>query len=179
VDSKVQRINSLIEGIAGGNKNALDALFFEFGGLLLAMAKKYVVDKSKAEDILSEVLLRLVKSAKGFKKEFNGLNWLFKSIKNEALNQNKKDRLRQTDNIDKHYNLKDVIDFTQRYADSIAINDALKKLSDLENKALYLKFWHGLTVREIASELKMAKSSCHDLIARALKKLGSFLEDKW
>jgi len=175
VDEKVLQVNSLIFAIADGSKEALDTLFLEFGGLLLNMAKKYVADKSKAEDIVSEVFLRLVKSAKSFKKDFNGLNWLFKTIKNEALNQNKKDGIRLTSNIDDFLNLKDCFDLENNSVQNIAVASALEKLTPLEQKALYLKFWQGLTIREIAKELKLAKSSCQDIVAAALNKLGVYL----
>jgi len=176
LDEKVLKVNSLILAIASGDKSALDTLFLEFGGLLLAMAKKYVVDNAKAEDVVSEVLLRLVKNAKSFKKDFNGLNWLFKSIKHEALNQNKKDNRRDSINIDDCFDLKDVLDLEKQSIEKITLAIALDKLGVVEKKALYYKFWEGLTVREIAKKLKIAKSSCQDIITAALNKLEIYLK---
>lgn len=176
MDDKVLKVNSLILRIAKGGKDALDVLFAEFGGLLLAMAKKYVWDKAKAEDVVSEVLLRLVRSAKNFKDKHNGLNWLFKSIKNEAINVNKRDGRQAADNIDDHLDIRGVLDISVQITDRLALAQALEHLNPLERRALYLKFWEGLTVREIAKVMKLARSTTQDIIGGALKKLENDLK---
>ena len=161
--------------IAKGEKQALDTLYKQFGRLLFAMAKKYLFDKSKAEDIISEVLLRLVKSAKTFKRGHNGLNWLFKSIRNEATDTNKKDNRNSTENIDDCTDIRHIIDFDEKTLSDIVFKQALDSLSDLEHKALYYKFWEGLTVRETGKELGVSRMKAQRVICEALKKLEIFL----
>lgn len=95
----IKKVNALIARIQAGDKKAPDLLFAEIGGLLLNVAKKYLYDKSLAEDLLSDVFLELYSSgAKTFDSSFNGLNWLFTIVKNKAYHYNLKEG--KTVNID-------------------------------------------------------------------------------
>jgi RNA polymerase sigma-70 factor (ECF subfamily) len=156
--------------------DTLDRLFEEVGGLLLSMAKKYLVDKSLAEDLTSEILARLSKRAGRFDVKKNGLNWLYKSVRNEAINRNKKTGKIRCDNIDDHRDLADVITPLDNSIDSIMLRDALKKLPTAESQVLYYKFWEGLTVRDIAAILKKPRSTVQNLIDKALKNVGGLLD---
>ena len=92
MDKLVEKINKLIVRIAKGDTYALDELFVITGRMLLFMARKYLYNKSYAEDLVSETYLKVVKSADSFDKKQNGLNWLYKIVKNGALNHNLKER---------------------------------------------------------------------------------------
>ncbi len=176
MNERAERVNDLIIRIANGDKEALGELYDEFSGLLFAMAKKYLFDKSKAEDVVGEVLLRLVKSSKNFRRGGNGLNWLFKSIHNEAVNVNKKDGRNSFENIDYYPDIIHVINPEEKLVNDITLKEALKCLSDIERKALYYKLWEGLTVREIGKVLGVPRSSAQDIISGAFIKLETFFE---
>lgn len=61
--------------------------------------------------------------------------------------------------------------------ENVDLRAALDTLSTEENRMLYLKFWEGLTVREIAKAVGLPKSTVHGLIKGALKKVGKFLDE--
>ena len=86
MDKLVTRINKLIVRISKGDIRALDELYDLTSRMLLVMAKKYLYDKSYAEDLVSETYYKLVKNAEKFDATQNGLNWLYKIIHNEAIN---------------------------------------------------------------------------------------------
>lgn len=65
-DQRVKQFNGLIVRLARGDISALDALYEGYGGLLNAMAKKYLSDKALSDDVLSEVFCKFVKGAKSF-----------------------------------------------------------------------------------------------------------------
>jgi len=176
MNHKADIVNSLILRIASGEVSALDALFTECGGLLFCMAKKYLQDKSRAEDMVSEVFLRVVKSAYTFKRGHNGLNWLFKIVRNLCLDENKRDKFsKKTDTLEEWHELADCIDVASEVADGVTLAQALAQLAPQERQLLYYKFWEGLTVREIAQKDKIPKSSVQIYISRALSKLGELL----
>ena len=62
----------------------------------MSWQKKYLCDANYAEDLLSDVYLKVVRKADSFKKGYNGLNWLIKIVKNEAINYNIKYGRRKT-----------------------------------------------------------------------------------
>lgn len=174
MDERVKRVNNLIDRIAKNDISALDDLFEEVGGLLFSMARKYLLDKSLAEDLVSEIFTRLVKRAHSFDVKKNGLNWLYKSIHNEAINWNKKSNPLFFDSLDKHYDLADTLMSIDR-ADVIMLQQALKTLSKTENEVLYYKFWEGLTIREIAKITIIPRSTVQDIINNSLEKLNKIL----
>ena len=176
----IKKVNALIARIQAGDKKAPDLLFAEIGGLLLNVAKKYLYDKSLAEDLLSDVFLELYSSgAKTFDSSFNGINWLFTIVKNKAYHYNLKEG--KTVNIDESEGFLQNFLKTDEHGDSavenVDLRAALDTLSTEENRMLYLKFWEGLTVREIAKAVGLPKSTVHGLIKGALKKVGKFLDE--
>lgn len=58
------------------------------------------------------------------------------------------------------------------------INEALRKLPDNQRMAVILKFYSGLTSKEIASVLGTSESNAKVLIFRACEKLGKLLDGK-
>lgn len=176
MDERVKLINSLISKISKGDTDALDKLFEEVGGLMFLMAKKYLLDKSLAEDLVSEIFSRLVKRSKSFDVKKNGLNWLYKSIHNEAINWNKKTNPHRFGSLDDHKELTDILPPPDGQIDKLILRDALKTLSETENRILYYKFWEGLTVRDIAKKIKKPRSTVQDTINKALEKMREIIE---
>ncbi len=164
---RVKRANKLIGDIALGRIEALDMLYQEYGGLLLLYARRYLFDTSYAEDLVSDLLVKLVGTASQYKAGFNGLNWMYKSIKNMAYNHNKHSGKIAFDNIDDHTELASVF-AEEQLLDGIVLHHALSQLDSVSVQLLHLKYWQGLTIREIAVELGVTKSKAHRMIDRVL-----------
>lgn len=175
MDKNVKRVNKLILEISKGKIKSLDRLYEEFGGLLYLIARKYLYDKNYAEDIVSDVLLGLVKNAKQLKENKNGLNWLFKSIKNSALNYNKKNGRIAIEDIDSHFCLGEVFD-EEALFDAIVIKDAFCKLDEFEKQVMQMKFWQNLTVREISNIIGKPVGTTQRLIYSIYDKLKKEME---
>lgn len=177
MDKNVKRVNKLIIDIGKGKIKSLDKLFLEFGGLFFLMAKKYLFDKSYAEDLVSDIFLKLVKNSKNFKPEENGLNWLFKSIKNAAININLRNNRLKMENIENHFEIYDIYCEEDLY-NSILIKDALEILDFSEKRIMQLKFWEGLTVREISIILKKPVATTQRQITAILEKMKNKIQGK-
>ena len=177
MDKRVKRVNKLISEIARGKIKALDKLFVEFGGLLFIIARKYLFEKELANEVVGDVLLKLVKTSKQFDPKRNGLNWLFKTVKNTAINLNIKNGHHKNEDIDECFDISNIFD-EDDLVDNIAIKAAIDKLDEREKKILELKFWQGLTVREIATETGMSLGSTQRLINAVYKKMKLALSDK-
>lgn len=174
LDKRVRKVNKLIAEIAEGNINALDELYEETGGLLFIMAKKYLSDKSFAEDLVSEVYLNLVKTAKQIDINKNGLNWLFKTVHNMALTWNIKQQSIILEDIDLQEDLAEIF-AENNLENKVDIIKALKQISEDDRKLLYKKYWEGLTVREIAALYGIPPSTIQYRIKNSLKIMKDFL----
>lgn len=176
MDELVEFFNILVKRIAQGDISALDDIYEQYSGLFFAIAKKYINDKQKAEDVVSEALCKVVRGAKTFNANQNGLNWMFKIIKNICMDWNKKDARNIVDDNVELQNLADVVASHENFAEHIELKIALQKLSNEENELIKLRFWERLTVREIAHELKMPKSTVQVHLDNTLKKLFNLLK---
>lgn len=175
MDERCELANAIIMRIAQGDLTALDDLYKEFGGLLFSMAKKYLCDVSYAEDLLSDVLVKLVRTAKSFNPRKNGLNWLFATIRNEAFDHNKRSSRAKGQSIDERQDLCAVMGFEDSLIDGAALKSALSQLNETQRSLLYLKYWEGLTIREIAKKTKKPRSTAQDMINTALRRLSDML----
>lgn len=183
MDSRVLRCNHLIKKIQKGNEKALEDLFKEFGSLFLNMAKKYLFDKSYAEDLVSEVFVELVRtSARSFDSRQNGLNWIFTIIRRKAFkhNGNLKEEIPISETENQRFLVRYmVIDEnpqSEKAMDVFLLKQGMEKLSQEENTILYYKFWEGLTVREIAKKLGKPRSTIQYKIDETLKKLKKYCD---
>lgn len=172
MDKRVRRVNALLGKLSRGDEKALDRLFVEFGALFLNIARKYLFDKSQAEDLLSEVFLDLVRNrARSFTRGFNGLNWIYACIKNKAyrFNGNAQAAEEYDDNKSAEYFVSD----DDRNAD---VKNALSGLTEYEKSLIYMRYWQGFTVRETAEKLGKPRSTVHGDEKRILGKLAEKLD---
>ncbi len=172
MDKLVKKVNREITKIAKGNTDALGSLYELTSGYLFSMAKVYLGDKSLAEDVVSEVYLKVVKNADKFNSQLNGLNWLYKITKNVALNMNSYASRHSTQNLDATMNIADAFDIlSDLNLLKHKLADEVRALTKDEQRLLYLKYWQGLTIKEIAKAVGKSNSYTHDMIKKILKKL--------
>lgn len=167
----IKTVNKLIVKIAQGDSRALELLFDLTKKPLFFVAKTYLFDKNKAEDVLSETYLKVVKGAKFFDKSKNGYNWLYEITKNTAFNENRKDKTGTCgleDNIP-------VYECFDGLINRVAVEEAISKLPPDERRIIYEYFFEKKTVQEIANALLISKSSAHGRITTILNKLKNIL----
>ncbi len=176
MDKLVRRTNALIMRIAGGDKNALGKLYELTSGYLLNMARAYVRDRSLAEDVVSETYLKAVRGAGSFDPKGNGLNWLFKIVRNTAFNLNSYENRRRHEDIEAHLDIADVFDAVDdARLDMKELRAVVRTLPREERALLYYRYWEGYTVRELAELTGKPVSTTQDALKRILKKLKNKL----
>lgn len=174
-DAEIKYINNLITGVANGDEKSLCELYRLCFKGLFSVAKNITRDRAAAEDVIQDVFVKVVRSAKSFKKKDNGYGWLCVITRNTALSYIKKNG-RNTENIDECFTLFDPETHPDRADERLEIRSALENLSPPERKLLYLKYYCDLTVREIADATGMKKSTAAYGILRAEEKLKEFLK---
>lgn len=171
---RIKRVNALLRRIQQSDSKALDELYLEYGSLLLGMARKYLIDKEYAEYLLSDVLYELYeKRANSFNTGFNGLNWLYKTIKHKAFAMNKQQG--KTVVLDEDSFTPSELIADERREDYIDLQRAFETLDDIERKIIRMKFWEGLTIREIAVELNRKHTAVFYVYKKTIKKIKDFL----
>ena len=84
------KIKELIKRISKNDERALEELFENTKKKLKYVAKQYLIEKSYADDVLSESYLKIYKRSKTFNEKYNGYSWMYEIVKNTALDYNRK-----------------------------------------------------------------------------------------
>ncbi len=169
----IRKINRCIRRVACGNSDALEELFALTKKQLLIVAKSYLWDKSKAEDVLSDSYCKVVKGAKSFDGKRNGYNWLYEIVKNTALNQNERDKLRARPSTEEVKEPSfDVID---DLLNGVMAEEAMQPLTEEERELIYRYFFEGLTLQEIAGLFGKPKTTVYDRFKKTLAKMRKSL----
>lgn len=166
----IKKVNKLILKIAHGDSRALEELFAITKKPMLYVAKTFLYDKNKAEDVLSEAYLKVVKNANSFDKTKNGYNWMYEITKNLALNENRIDK--------RDFPIEDFVpsyEDTEGLINKIEIDRALQILSSEERRLIYAYYFEKKTLQEIADIEGKTKSTIYERIESILKKLKNFL----
>ena len=155
----IKKVNKLILKIACGDRRALEELFELTKKPLIYVAKTYLIDKNKAEDVLSETYLKVVKNAEKFDITKNGYNWMYEITKNIAMNENRLDikDIATEDFIPTYEN-------TEGLINKIEVDRALQILSSEERRLIYAYYFEKKTLQEIADIENKSKSSIYERI---------------
>ncbi len=173
-DKLVKKVNKCIYRIALFDEKALDELYAITKESMWFVARKYLVDKSKIDDVLNEAYLNIYRKASSFDSSQNGINWMYSIVKNAALNQNRTDKRFDSEEFPEETDLTTDDNLEQNLVIRLLIEEALKILSDKEKEIIELSFWEQKTLKEIAQHLNMPISSVHYAYKNALKKIKNW-----
>ena len=174
-ETERETVGRMIKLVAGGDERALISIYDTVGGRLLSVAMGVTRNLQAAEDAVSESFIKVVNYASQFQGG-NGYAWLCTIVRNTALNILKKEKYRQGGDIDGFFNLTDGRDYAAASDTAIEVERAMKVLDSRERLCIWLKYFNDCTVREIADETKLSKSTVQDVIKQAEKKLKEYLK---
>ena len=150
-----RQINKCLKQLRSGDDTQMSVLFGLTANHLTLVAKKYLCDKSLAQDVVSDVYLKIYKHAQNFDCSRNGYNWLFTITKNIAFEYNEKQK-KYSLSFNELY-----CDQTESFVDKsimhMDIEAALKELCDCDRELIIMRFYIGLSVKEISKTTGISK----------------------
>ncbi|MFC1749549.1 RNA polymerase sigma factor [Pseudomonadota bacterium] len=132
-------------------------------------------DKSRAEDILQDAWLAVLK-AKGPRKR----PYLYSAVRSRFLNMYKREQLVSVVSLDDAPEIEDKIadDGLSSSIDYALLESALDDLRSIEREALYLMVVEGYTAKEIAEFTQQPRGTVLSLVHRAKQKVRCYVELK-
>jgi len=139
-----------------------------------------VGDVQAAEDLTSEVFLRMIGALDGFSPQRSGFEaWLYQIARNLAIDHYRKARLRNhmplEDNLIGEY--QDVDKTVERNLTHEHLRRALTRLNELQRDVIVLRFVNGLPISVVAQTLHKSEDSIKSLQRRALVALREILTE--
>jgi RNA polymerase sigma-70 factor (ECF subfamily) len=170
----------LLAAYAAGDRQAAFALTQKLTPMLMSYATRMLGDRSEAEDVVQETMLRLWRAAPGW--QDNGAKvstWAYRVAGNLCIDRIRK---RRTVDLDEAGEPEDgalpVDQQLQNAARLKALSDALGELPDRQAEALTLRHLEGWSNPEIAEAMDIGVEAVESLTARAKRKLTQILGRK-
>ncbi len=162
-----------------GEPEFVEALYDAVAPTIRHIGLKYLHKPYLADDFVQDFWADIYHIAGGYTFCFNGFAYLCKVATNRAINKYKQltTEAHYVTYVD--YSQFQVADESLRYEQielRIAVETAMKKLSEKERIIIQSTFFEQKTVRQIAVELKTSKSTVDRLKSQALVKLKKALE---
>ncbi|MGV8092665.1 MAG: RNA polymerase sigma-70 factor [Mangrovibacterium sp.] len=178
----------LLKSVSEGNKKGFEILFRTYYMRLCAYAAGFVSQNDLAEDIVTDVFLKLWERRETLSISESVSSYLFQSVKNACINYLNREKSRKytvSENEVKLLNLK----ITYHISDKYPLNDLIgreleekirteiDKLPEQCREIFYLSRFEDLSHKEIAERLGISENTVKVQIYRALIKLRSGLKD--
>jgi RNA polymerase sigma-70 factor, ECF subfamily len=169
----------LFSQVKQGDRKAFDLLFREYYIQLCRFAYSYMHSQNHSEEVVQNVFIKLWENRQKTNISTSFISYLYTAVKNQALNDLKKDYVR------KHYESEYVNgqdDYDQiEFSDSgnskikIALKNATEMLPPKCREIFELSRADGLTYDEIADYLNISEKTVENQMGIAFKKLREIL----
>lgn len=167
-----------------GSQGALSKIYLNNVNDLFAFGCKFTLDKALVKDCIQELFVTLIQTRLRLSETNNVKGYLFTAIKRmivrEMVRSSKLENILESGDYRFEIGFEDInqIEFeNDNYSKkTLAVRSAIESLTSRQKEALYLKFYFGLSHKEIADILHLEEQSSRSLISRAILKVRSVLQ---
>lgn len=176
----------LLHAVASGDEEALGRLYDRHARLVFTTARRIVVDRQVAEEVVQDVYVKVWRHAGRFDPRKGAfVNWLLTVTQRSALDRVRRRRLplAASEEVDRagepwgavEDSAPGPADQAVRSEDSTTIRDALRDLSEAHRQTVVLAYFEGLTREEIADRMRVPVGTVKSRLKYALDRLRSAL----
>ena len=165
---------------ANGDPGAARALTLRLTPRVLGFAARMLSDRTEAEDVAQEAMLRLWRMAPDWQQgEARVATWLYRVASNLCLDRLRRSRTRGLDEVAEPEDATPGVVARLIEADrALALDEALAALPDRQRQAVVLRHIEGLTNPEIAAVMDIGVEAVESLVARGKKGLAALLSGR-
>jgi RNA polymerase sigma factor (sigma-70 family) len=164
-----------------GNMEALSVLFLRYYDHLLHYGLRVVGDREPVEEAIQELFIHLMESPDRYGEVTYVKAYLFKALRNRLLRhlrqagQRKNTETGWPDCIDIGFSESDLTAAEKEQSQvRELLLEALNNLSWRQRETIYLRYYNGLTTKEIAEIMGMANQTVLNTLYQAMKKIRKF-----
>jgi RNA polymerase sigma-70 factor (ECF subfamily) len=175
-----KEIDKLVQQAQKGDKQAFEKLYMIFADNIYRYLRYMMSDEETAYDLTSQVFLKAYENLKSYRfKGYSFSAWLYRIAHNVAMDWFRS-RKRIPDEVGIDQLVETVVDskapsFEEISIDRIAIESALKELTEKQRQVMILKYIEQMNNDEVGQILGKTSSAVKALSARALKELRKII----
>jgi RNA polymerase sigma-70 factor (ECF subfamily) len=165
---------------ANGDPGAARALTLRLTPRVLGFAARMLSDRTEAEDVAQEAMLRLWRMAPDWQQgEARVATWLYRVASNLCLDRLRRSRPRGLGDVAEPEDTTPGVVARMIEADRVlALDKALAALPDRQRQAVVLRHIEGLSNPEIAAVMDIGVEAVESLVARGKKGLAALLSGR-
>jgi RNA polymerase sigma-70 factor (ECF subfamily) len=168
----------LVTEIRAGSNDAFERLMRRYQRLVFRVAYGFTGDGESAMDITPDTFLKVYARLDSWRDEGDLKNWIARIAANEALNWNRALSRHPTCELDETVFLQadppQEEEIRQRESRE-ALHRSLSSLSPRQRLAVVLRYFQGMSGREISAVLECSEDTVRGILFRSLKRLRSVL----
>lgn len=153
-------------------ESELTALVEQYADMVLRIAYQHCFNQSDSEDITQEVFLKLLDHIRELPDREAVKAWLIRVTVNQCKDCNKRAWYRRHTPLEPERE-----DIAVWQDEELALLDALKRLRPLYRTMLYMHYYEGYKIREIAGILHLRENTVSSGLHRARKELRRILTE--
>jgi RNA polymerase sigma factor (sigma-70 family) len=157
-----------------GEKKAFEALYQEHFKALCSYGMRLVGNKQILEDAIHDIFIDLWRRKEYLADVTDAKFYLLKALRNRLYNTGKKNVLDKSENIDDYLDYlisisseQESIESESHFHQAQRINSAISGLSPRQKEVINLRFFHGLSLDEIAELMGLSKQSVSNLLFKS------------
>lgn len=147
----------------------IDEIVEKYSNMIMQIAFQNVFNKTDAEDITQEVFIKIMRNISIFQNEEHMKAWIIRVTINLSKDYNKNFWNKNTIGLDEEIKC-----FGEEYKD---IFEEISKLKPKYRNIIYLYYYQGYKINEIAEILLMNQNTVSSYLIRARRELKDILED--
>ena len=159
-------------------ENRLAGLYEEYYDKLAHYVYVHIGNKEEAEDIAGEVFLKALKSLKSYKEQGIPMQgWLFRIAHNLTVDYIRKADKRRTVPIDSVIltGEDNPVDAAEKNIEFERVTEAMKELTIEQREVINLRFFGGLTSKEVGDILSKSDGAVREMQRAAIEKLRGIM----
>ena len=167
----------LVCGIRSGDKGALDTLVRRWYPRIYGYVFKLTCNEQDSYDVTQEIFIAMMQSIQSYRMRKKFDSWLFTIAHNKCMDYFRaQKKTGTTDNVQEDVpSPEDLLDDSVTV--SVAVRDALDKLTDLQREAVILRYYYQFSVREIAQMTGAPLPTVKSRLKAAGKILSEYLQE--
>jgi len=170
----------LVREIRSGSSVAFEQLMRRYSRLVHRVAYGFIADYESAMDITQETFLKVHARLESWRGEGNLRNWIVRIAANEAMNWNRLRRRHPTVDLDESVFLQPEPPQEEallRREAHDSLHHSLSALNPRQRLAVVLRYFQGMSTRQIGSVLECSEGTARNILFRGLRKLRAVLTD--
>ncbi|MEK3934646.1 RNA polymerase sigma factor [Sporosarcina sp. FSL W7-1349] len=166
----------LIKKVKQGSEAALEQLVSKYYEQIFHYSFRLLGSYEEASDATQDIFISMMKALSTYQERRKFKSWLFTIAYNRCMNsfrELKRSHLEMTVQQDDQGDG----DFAERYVERKFVEDLVNTLPDIQKNALLLKYYHGLTAKEIAHITGVTTTTVKSRLYQGLQKLQKIVKD--